>query len=136
MSGLPAPARTGTPPPEGRKSAPAAASRFAGADGHARAGADEIDARAGFDFAGLDEIVDGLGRGYDQIGLRAFPDLDRQHRSGLEAERDLVAARALEHGNELFQYFAHGGGRDDTDVSGAHGTSSRQQHGEADRKGR
>ena len=103
----------------------------AGAHGDACAGADEIHAGAGLDFAGLDEILDGLGRGHDQIGRRALPHLPRQHRPGQEGHRDLVAARALEHGNEFVQNLAHGGGRDDINVSGMHGASLREQRGEA-----
>ena len=105
--------------------------RRARAHRDARAGAHEIDAGAGLDFAGLDEIVDGLRRGHDQIGLRALLDLDRQHRAGQEAQRHLVAARALEHGNELFQHLAHRGRRDDGDVGGTDGASLRQQRGKA-----
>jgi hypothetical protein len=66
-----------------------------------------------------------------KIGLRALLDLPRQHRSGQEGHRDLVAAHALEHGNELVQNLAHGGGRDDSNVSGVHGASLREQRGEA-----
>ena len=54
---------------------PASRCRFdrAGAHRDACAGADEIHAGAGLDFAGLDEIVDGLRRGHYQIGRRALP---------------------------------------------------------------
>jgi hypothetical protein len=80
--------------------------------------ADEICARVGDDLARLHKVIDGLRRGHDQIGLRPFLDLHRQHGSGLEADRDLVAARPLEHGDELLQDLAHGGRGNDIDFCG------------------
>jgi hypothetical protein len=94
---------------------------------HAHARLDEVHPRAGHDLAVLHQCVDGLRRGHDQIGAGAGLDLGRSFDAGLKAHRDLAAARALEHGGELFHRLAHGGRAGEDDLGGLR-TGSRSHH--------
>jgi hypothetical protein len=70
---------------------------------------DEIYAAAGHDLAGLDQVIDALGRRHDQVGGRSHLDLDGQYRARQEARFHLVSAVMLENRADGLDEFRHGG---------------------------